>query len=397
MPFGEYLIEIKSSKSNVTKVTFLYAGLDIPNEEILNLCDYYGEVLSIENVKMSNDKNKGDKSAKRVVWMKLSPNKVMNNYYWLESIVPGRAASRVLVLHEGQAKQCNHCLKTDLNCPAGAEGRQCRTFNKTPKKDAASYMLELKRATGYKSLREKHNLQFPPLVGTEQPAFPPLEDEKLPISEDPLYKELQEKVEELSTALSAQNTKADLSENLLAKERLKADTLHNQRISVTNTLDNLIVDTTNENPSAEIAPGSKLDLLLTMRAENTIPGDPSEYDSWAVEIEKTVDVLNEMLVDQSSHARELQEKCIESIIEKCGCIIKGKRRRLSLSSASTPHLSAVENAHILLNKSPGGRGRTGSRGTRGRSSLSAPSRSPSVKRGSQSTQFKETKIPKVSA
>ena len=92
-----------------------------------------------------------------------------------------------------------------------------------------------------------------------------------------------------------------------------------------------------------------------------------------------------------------KEKCIESIIEKCGCIIKGKRRRLSLSSASTPHLSAVENAHILLNKSPGGRGRTGSRGTRGRSSLSAPSRSPSVKRGSQSTQFKETKIPKVSA
>ena len=96
---------------------------------------------------MSNAKNKGDKSAKHIVWMKLAPNKVMKNYYWLESIVPGRSASRVLGLHEGQGNQCNHCLKVDLACPAGAEGKQCRTVNKTPK------------VTGFKSLREKHQQQ----------------------------------------------------------------------------------------------------------------------------------------------------------------------------------------------------------------------------------------------
>ena len=39
VPFKDFLIEIRSSKSNVTKVTFLYTGVDIPNEENLNLCD----------------------------------------------------------------------------------------------------------------------------------------------------------------------------------------------------------------------------------------------------------------------------------------------------------------------------------------------------------------------
>ena len=115
----------------------------------------------------------------------------------------------MLVLHEGQGKQCNHCLKVDLACPAGAEGKQCRTVNKTPK------------VTGFKSLREKHQQQFPSLSGSEQLEKVLNEEEKLPITDEPQYLELKSKVEELSAALSSQNKKTEEVEQLLQFERRK--------------------------------------------------------------------------------------------------------------------------------------------------------------------------------
>ena len=349
IPFKDFLIEIGSSKSSVTKVTFLYAGLDIPNEEILNLCDQYGEPVLIEFAKMNTSKNKGDKSAKRVVWMKLAPNKVMKNYYWLESMVPNRPACRVLVLHEGQGKQCNHCLNIDMDCPAGAEGKQCRVFNKTPKRDAASYMFDLKRMTGYKSLREKHQLEFPSLTGDDKP-FSSYQEDKLQTGAG---EEQERKIENLTSALSKENEKTEAAVELLREERHKAETLLKQQVAVANSLDNLIVDFTNDNPTEILEPGSKLDQLLTMRAESSLPtASPDPFED-----APSINTLSEVLVDQSSPAQALQKQCVQAIHEKVKCLLKNRQRRMSFSNTELASFSSADVAHKLLENSPSRAGR----------------------------------------
>ena len=253
-------------------------------------------------------------------------------------------------------------------------------------------MRDIKAVTGYKSLREKHLGAFPLLQGGSQQSDQlQFEEPGVPLANELANAELESKVKDLSTALDEETAKVKAAEESTKKEQFKADALQGQLLSVTNTLDNLIVDFTNENPSSNIAPGSKLDQLLTMRAENTAPADPTELNSWGQgQVDQTVDFLSGLLVDHSSSAQALQEKCIENIIEKVNKTVKGRRLRLSIASSAG-------NAHRLLENSPARLGRTQSRSSRGGSSLSSPSRSPSVKRPSTSNPPKETKIPRAAS
>ena len=209
-------------------------------------------------------------------------------------------------------------------------------------------------------------------------------EEKLPITEEPQYLELKSKVEELSAALSSQNQKTEEVEQLLQSERLKSESLHNQRTAVY---------TMKENSASEsIDPCSKLDLLLNMRAENTLPCDPNEVDVW--DIDSAVDNLSDLLVDKSSYVQVLQKQCVESIIDKSRAI---KSKHCIPSSTNTPLISAAGNAKRLLENSPRGRGRSITRGVRGSGSVSpVVSRSSSVKRSAQSNVNMESKIPKIS-
>ena len=211
-------------------------------------------------------------------------------------------------------------------------------------------------------------------------------EEKLPITEEPQYLELKSKVEELSAALSSQNQKTEEVEQLLQSERLKSESLHNQRTAVY---------TMKENSASEsIDPCSKLDLLLNMRAENTLPCDPNEVDVW--DIDSAVDNLSDLLVDKSSSSQVLQKQCVESIIDKSRAI-KSKHRIPSITSTNTPLISAAGNAKRLLENSPRSRGRSITRGVRGSGSVSpVVSRSSSVKRSAQSNVNMESKIPKIS-
>ena len=135
-------------------------------------------------------------------------------------------------------------------------------------------------------------------------------EEKLPITEEPQYLELKSKVEELSAALSSQNQKTEEVEQLLQSERLKSESLHNQRTAV---------DTTKENSASEsIDPCSKLDLLLNIRAENTLPCDPNEVDVW--DIDSAVDTLSDLLVDKSSSSQVLQNNVSSPLLIRAGLL-----------------------------------------------------------------------------
>ena len=171
------------------------------------------------------------------------------------------------------------------------------------------------------------------------------------------------------------------------------DMLEKQRMTVTNMLDNMIVDWTSENPDMEIVAGSKLDTLLSMRAAHSVPADPSA----PVNDECEVESLSDALIDQSGNAQKLQRDCVLSISEKAKVLIKNRYRRLSLSNQIIPPISASENAHRLLDQSPARSSRSPSRRSQGTPSRSTgtPSRSPSVKRDRPAgLEDSATKIPK---
>ena len=54
--FRDHSISAEAVAVGTTRVRILYAGLDIPDEEILNLLDIFGEVVSIQREPMRNAK-----------------------------------------------------------------------------------------------------------------------------------------------------------------------------------------------------------------------------------------------------------------------------------------------------------------------------------------------------
>ena len=108
---------------------------------------------------MYNAKNKGMMGSTRWVEMELKPGVFMNNFYWLEGPLQGDTGSRITVLHSGQDQQCSHCLRTGrVGCRALGNGKACEQL-KSPRAKMTDYMAELKRTTGYESL--KSAISFP--------------------------------------------------------------------------------------------------------------------------------------------------------------------------------------------------------------------------------------------
>ena len=69
---------------------FFNVPVEVPDEEVLNLCSLYGKVegeVGREKVTINNSKLGSFKlvSATRFVHMKINPGKKFNNYYWMET------------------------------------------------------------------------------------------------------------------------------------------------------------------------------------------------------------------------------------------------------------------------------------------------------------------------
>ena len=170
--FYGHTITTRKQSSNVLRVSFRNVPLNVPDEEIINLCTYYGK--PVDNIvhydRMSNTRNNGNFGATRFVEMEMQPGKSFQNFYWMEGPLPGDQGCRITVLHSGQERQCSHCLKTCTEgCPGQGQGKACKELG-TRMMRMVDYMLSIKEKTGYESLKAEYARRFPTLgKGSLQP------------------------------------------------------------------------------------------------------------------------------------------------------------------------------------------------------------------------------------
>ena len=169
--FKGHLVTVRQQRRNVTKVTFKNVPLNVPNEEILNLCRCYGK--PVDNVvhfeTLRNIRGFNLSGSTRYVEMQLDEGKSFQNFYWMEGPLPGDMGKRIVVLHSGQTTQCSHCLqKAGSGCPAMGIGKVCQKTG-TPRAKMNTYMQSLRSHVGYASLKikyiENQAKMFPSLIG----------------------------------------------------------------------------------------------------------------------------------------------------------------------------------------------------------------------------------------
>ena len=189
--FKGHTITIYQQRIDITKVTFKNVPWDIPNEEIINLCEVYGTPIN-NRVKYEAMPRayRGIRGPHRSVEMKMKPGKQFENFYWMEGPLEEDRGCRVTVLHNGQEQQCSHCLKRG-NCPGGGNGKACQMLN-TPRGKIAEYMKYLKNSHNYLSLKMKHKMkqeqEFPALGrrNVEDDGFGHMVEKETEVSDDHL-------------------------------------------------------------------------------------------------------------------------------------------------------------------------------------------------------------------
>ena len=159
----DHEITCKKQRNSITKITFKNVPLNIPDEEIVNLCESYGKPVDygVHYEKMQNSKNRGMVGSTRYMEVELFPGASLLNYYWMEGPLVGDTGARVTVLHPGQIPQCYNCLElATKGCPGRGNGKACAALG-TPRTRMDQYMETVKTKHGYSSLKQKYYEQNP--------------------------------------------------------------------------------------------------------------------------------------------------------------------------------------------------------------------------------------------
>ena len=155
LEFKGHLIVITKEVMGSIKVTFR----DVPDEELINLCEVYGVPLNNHvHYEQMPKAYRGLRGPNRSVNIKMTPGKQFENFYWMEGPLEEDRGCRITVLHSGQEQQCSHCLRRS-NCPAKGNGRACQSLN-TPRGKISDYMRYLKETHNYVSLKMKHKIKL---------------------------------------------------------------------------------------------------------------------------------------------------------------------------------------------------------------------------------------------
>ena len=97
--FKDQEIEVKRQTANVTEVTFRNVPFNIPDEEIINLCKYYGEPLNNSvSYEKPNKNSRGVAGSARIVEINMQAGKQFENFYWMQGPLEGVVGGRVTVI-----------------------------------------------------------------------------------------------------------------------------------------------------------------------------------------------------------------------------------------------------------------------------------------------------------
>ena len=235
--FKDHDITVRKQRQNIVRVTFKNVPLNVPDEEILNLCNSYGKPASQVNYeKLHNIRGLGLTGATRFVDVEMEQGVSFENYYWLEGPLPGDIGKRIVVLHSNQVPQCSHCLRrSGMGCPAMGNGKACERSG-TKRARMNEYMENLKKKVGYTSLKIKHAerqaLMFPSLIGVPGEKSSEQEVKNLWVMEEGQLEDdmnMLTPIEERDRLIAKQN---DQIENLLMNQRdskEEDDTIENLR------------------------------------------------------------------------------------------------------------------------------------------------------------------------
>ena len=241
--FMGHEITVKKQLSNVTKVLFKNVPLNVPDEEILNLCFCYGTVIgnAVHYEKMFNTRSRGMTGSNRFVEMILDSGATLENYYWIEGPLSGDTGRRITVLHNGQVSQCINCLKKAYQgCQAGGNGKLCEDM-KTPRTKMSTYMESLRHKVGYVSMKIRYSeyqaRNFSSLQGSTQPSYTMdegsnMQEEEEIVPKNP-FEEKDKRISELEKALADQKAKlSDVRENLSQAKLELTNVKQNYNVSI---------------------------------------------------------------------------------------------------------------------------------------------------------------------
>ena len=160
--FRGHTIITRRQSSKTVRVTFKNVPLCVPDQELVNIIECYGEVTDsvVHYQAASNPKARGIVNMNtRYIEMVLGEKK-MPNYFWLEGPLPSDVGGRVTVTYPGQTPQCYNCLRIGNLCPAEGKGKLC-VQQRTERLRMDLYINTLHLRDSFSTLKSQHAATCP--------------------------------------------------------------------------------------------------------------------------------------------------------------------------------------------------------------------------------------------
>ena len=230
--FKEHEIHVKKQTASMTRVMFKNVPLNVPDEEILHLCSFYGKPIgNTVSYDKASKATRGLPGSTRYINMNMARGMQLENYYFLEGPLEGDRGARITVLHNNQIPQCSHCLRRQSNCRGAGNGLMCKNAG-TVQASVSDYKTHLKVHLGYTSLKTRYyEEEYPNLLGKPEGASyggGHMQDEESFDAED---EEVEENIVETNKRILKNRMEAEKKAELEEKEEAERNILEEKEKS----------------------------------------------------------------------------------------------------------------------------------------------------------------------
>ena len=373
--FRFHKIHVKPQKKNTsTKILFRNVPLNVPDEELINLCMCYGEPVGwVSREKLTNFKDKGLPGSNRSVEVNLNKGASFENYFWLEGPLPGDQGRRVVVTHQGQPQQCSHCFGYDSQkygkqvsdlCPAKGNGKACRLLE-TPRAKMGAYMKELERLVGYTSLKVKYSkkLSVEDIIEDaqneeEESEATPRVVFKTPVAErDELIQTLQDQKSELEAEVPQLKEQLTKVSKLLEIERNMQKQKYNKDIQMKKIIDKQVSESIKSDYSLLSKNRQLISLLALFQDRDNFIIDEENQTVKPVQEQDFVEEITreiEGFIQETERLADVKNQLLEGL--KIRWLKKSRRwsnaSQLSLGSKRDREEENIERSNKLRVQSP---------------------------------------------